>query len=140
MMSKPAPAAAPAPPLSAPFFDALKQGQLSFQRCRHCAHAWLPARGECPRCLSAEPAWERASGRAKLVSWVVYHASFNPDSAKALPYTVAFVELEEGPRLLSNIVECADPEALRIEQPLFLRIEDESGTAVPRFSPLPDRA
>jgi uncharacterized OB-fold protein len=140
MMSKPAPVAPNPPPLSAPFFDALKQGKLCYQRCRLCGHAWLPARGECPQCLAAETEWAQASGRAKLVSWVVYHSSFNPDFAKTLPYTVAFIELEEGPRLLSNIVECADPEALRMEQPLYLRIEDESGTAVPRFSPVADRA
>lgn len=118
-------------PLTRPFWDALVHGHLTFQRCRHCAAAWLPARSECPQCLNDGPAWEAASGRARLVSWVVYETAYHPAFADRLPYVVAVVELAEGPRLLTNILD--DPSLLRIEQPLDLVIQFEDELAVPRF-------
>lgn len=118
-----------------PFWDALQQGALTFQRCNTCGHAWLPARSECPRCLG--DAWHRepARGDAALVSWVVYHQSYHPAFQQRLPYTVAVVQLAEGPRMISNIVGVAAAQ-LRIDQPLRLVIEDDGGLAVPRFTPV----
>lgn len=120
--------------LGRPFWDALGQGRLTFQRCDSCGHAWLPARSECPRCL--RPTWRRepALGGATLVSWVVYHHCYDPAFADRVPYTVAVVQLDEGPRMITNIVG-ADPGQLRIDQRLRLRIEHEGDLAVPRFSP-----
>ncbi|GAA0333745.1 OB-fold domain-containing protein [Sphingomonas oligophenolica] len=128
----------PAPddsPLWKPFWDATGEGQLVFMRCTRCGNAFLPAREECPNCLSPGPQWERASGGARLISWVVYHRA--PDAAfqGRVPYTAAIVELDEGPRMITNIVGAQDPEALQIEQRLSLRIEQEDGVAVPRFVP-----
>jgi uncharacterized OB-fold protein len=120
--------------LSEPYWAALDGGRHIFQRCTACAHAWLPARGECPRCLSAHATWETAGGDARLISWVVYHTAFHPAFKARLPYTVAVVELSEGPRLITNIIGSDDPETLRIDQPLRLVIERESGVAVPRYA------
>ena len=121
--------------LNTPYWDSLAQGALSFQRCDSCGHAWLPARSECPQCLAPEAHWEKAAGGARLVSWVVYHIAYHPAFANRLPYAVAVVELDEGPRLISNIVGVADPEALMIDQRLRLVIEDEGGASVARFTP-----
>ncbi len=121
--------------LTVPYWDSLAQGRLSFQRCRHCGHAWLPARTECPSCLRADWHWQVASGRAKVVSWVVFHMAYHKAFEKRLPYNVAIIELEEGPRLISNVVGLPDPHALRIEQPVVLRIEQEGDFALPRFVP-----
>ena len=121
--------------LNTPYWDSLAQGALSFQRCSACGHAWLPARSECPSCLDDQWAWEKAAGGAKLISWVVYHTAFHPAFAKRLPYNVAVVELDEGPRLISNLVGMADPKTFKIDQRLRLVMEDENGTAVPRFKP-----
>ena len=129
-------AAFPAPQvneLTAPYWKALEEGRLSFQRCAACAHAWLPARSECPRCLATEPRWETASGRARLVSWVVYHHAYHDYYATRLPYNVAVVELDEGPRLVSNIVDARSD--LRIDMPLDVVIQREAGTALARFRP-----
>ncbi len=87
---------------------ALADERLIFQRCSVCANAWLPPRDECPRCLADQWSWEQASGRATVVSWVVYHTAYHPFFADKLPYTVAVVELQEGPRLISNLVGTAD--------------------------------
>ena len=121
--------------LNTPYWDSLERGALSFQRCSDCGHAWLPVRSECPHCLGAAWAWESAAGGAKLISWVVYHTAFHPAFAARLPYTVAVVELDEGPRLISNVVGLGAGPPLVIEQRLRLVIEDENGTAVPRFQP-----
>ncbi len=121
--------------LNTPYWEGLAQGSLSFQRCSACGHAWLPARGECPACLGDQWAWEKAGGGAKLISWVVYHVAFHPAFANRLPYNVAVVELDEGPRLISNVVGVADAQTLKIDQRLKLVIEDEGGTAVARFTP-----
>lgn len=121
--------------LNTPYWDHLAQGQLCYQQCNPCSHVWLPARSECPGCLAADWRWQAAAGGAKLISWVVYHMAYHPAFANRLPYAVAVVELDEGPRLISNVIGIEDAESLKIDQRLVLVIEDESGTAVPRFKP-----
>lgn len=116
--------------LSRPYWDALRAGHLVFQRCA-CAHAFLPARHHCPACLRPGPTWERASGKGRLVSWVVYHTAYHPAFESRVPYNVALVELVEGPRLLTNIVGPND--ALVADAPVELRIEWEGDTALARF-------
>ena len=123
---------------SAPYWKALDEGRLTFQRCSACRHAWLPPRTECPRCLARESTWETASGRARLVSWVVYHHGYHPYFASRLPYTVAVVELAEGPRMIAGLAPTKRP--LAIDLALTLAIEREAGIALPRFAPAERRA
>jgi uncharacterized OB-fold protein len=129
-------AAFPAPQPSetaAPYWRALDEGRLAFPRCNGCGHAWLPPRSECPRCLSPEWQWTTASGAARLLSWVVYHHGYHKYYATRLPYNVAVVELAEGPRLISNVVDARQP--LAIDMPLRLVIQREAGVALARFAP-----
>jgi uncharacterized OB-fold protein len=118
--------------LSAPYWQALEEGRLVYQHCSACGNAWLPARTECPKCLAPNPQWRQASGKARLVSWVVYHHGYHEYYATKLPYNVAVVELAEGPRLISNVV---DTDKLKIDMPLALVIQREAGIALPRFAP-----
>jgi uncharacterized OB-fold protein len=118
------------------YWSALDAGRHTFQRCTACAHAWLPPRYECPNCLRDAWTWETASGNARLISWVVFHTAFDPAFASRVPYTVAIVELAEGPRLISNVVGARDPEALRADQSLELVIERENGVALPLYRPV----
>ncbi len=120
-------------PLTAPFWEGLAEGELRYQRCGACGNAWLPAREECPRCLSDDVAWQPSSGRGRLISWVIYHTAVHPAFADRVPYNVAIVELDEGPRLISNI-KAADRQ-LAIEMPVLATIEQESGVHVARFAP-----
>lgn len=120
-------------PLTRPFWDGLAEGELRYQGCRDCGNAWLPAREECPNCLSSNVDWQVASGRGRIVSWVVYHTAVHPAFADRVPYNVAVVELDEGPRLITNVK--APESQLAIELPVVLVIEDESGISVPRFAP-----
>ncbi|GAB2481128.1 hypothetical protein GCM10027082_34970 [Comamonas humi] len=80
----------------------LTAGQLQYQSCR-CGHRWLPAREHCPVCLSDGWTWRTACGEGVIKSWVVYHVAYHPDFKDRLPYNVAIIQLDEGPRLISNI-------------------------------------
>jgi uncharacterized OB-fold protein len=65
----------------------------------------LKGRDECPVCLSPDARAESASGGGRVVSWVVYHRAYGPSFADRVPYNVTLVELDEGPRLLTTVVE-----------------------------------
>jgi len=119
--------------VSAPYWQALAAGRLDFQYCRACGHGWLPARAQCPACLSDDSEWRPASGRGRIVSWVVYHKAYAPHLAERVPYNVAVVELVEGPRLMTNIVDRPDGQGLAVDAPLELVIETDFGRALPRF-------
>lgn len=115
-----------------PYWEALGQGRLTFQACGSCGHCWLPARAACPKCLSKDFSWKEAAGKGKVLSWVVYHVAYHPAFADRLPYNVAIIELEEGPRLLSNVLCKADE--LSAHVPVDLVIEKEGQVNVPRFA------
>lgn len=120
-------------PLLRAYRDALAAGRLIFQRCRACGNAWLPPRDACPACLAPEPAWEDASGRGTLVSWVVYHRAYHPAFSDRLPYNVAVVELEEGPRVITNIIDVEGGVGLALDLPVELACEREGDVPVARF-------
>lgn len=116
--------------LTRPYWEGLREGRLLIQRCA-CGHAFLPARRHCPECLKPDPAWEPASGRGTILSWVVYHVAYHPAFQSRLPYNVALVQLDEGPHVLTNIVDGND--ALRAGAKVELAIEQEEGFALARF-------
>lgn len=116
------------------YWEGLVAGELCYQRCRRCRNAWLPPAEECSRCLEADWAVERASGKAELVSWVRYHTTPHPGFADKLPYNVAVVELAEGPRTVTNLTGIRDWEALRQAAPLVLQIEVVDGVHLARFA------
>ena len=119
--------------LNAPYWDGLKEGLLRVQRCGACDNAWLPARAECPRCLSDDWAWREASGRGRLITWTIYHIPYHESFRDRLPYNVAVVELDEGARLITNIVNPDDHGGLAIEAPVELAIETDHDIALARF-------
>ena len=136
-----APPEFPAPditPLNRPYWDGLKEGRLRFQRCRVCDHAWLPAREACPQCLSAEAEWQDSAGRGQVVSWVVYHTAYHPAFKARLPYDVTLVELDEGPRLLTNVIDSEAGHRLALGARVALAIEQEGDLALARFKLSPD--
>jgi uncharacterized OB-fold protein len=90
-------------PATRPFWDGLKAGRLLLERCRACqAIIWYP-RGFCPHCGGAGTDWIEASGRGTVYTYTVARRSFGRWAA-AVPYVIAYVELAEGPRVLSNVV------------------------------------
>jgi uncharacterized OB-fold protein len=92
---------------------ALLEGRLLLQRCV-CGEMRVPPIAACPNCLATAWTWHAAHGGGRLHSWVVYHVAFHPDFRDRLPYNVALVELDEGPRMITNIIddsELLEPEA-----------------------------
>ncbi|HZO82198.1 MAG TPA: OB-fold domain-containing protein [Candidatus Binataceae bacterium] len=98
---KPLPAVTP---LNAPFWEGLKRRELRLQRCDGCSRMWYPPGPLCPYCWSDKFTWRRLCGRGRVNSWVVFHQAYFKSFEAELPYNVAEVELEEGPRLLTNLV------------------------------------
>lgn len=131
----PASRALPQPtPETQHFWDGTQQGELRLQRCRDCASCYFPPRPFCPRCSSRSVEVFAASGRATLYSYVISHRpapGFDP------PYAIAVVELEEGPRMMSNLVDTPQtPEALVLDMRLevvFERVSDD--ISLPLFRP-----
>ena len=111
----------------------MSEGRLSFQECADCGNCWLPPRAECPRCLSANHGWTDASGNGRLISWVVYHHAFHAMTKDWIPYNVAIVELEEGPRLISNITG-VDNDMLAAGQMLRLAPKRRGNVVLPCFT------
>lgn len=90
---------------NAPFWAAAKRGELMFLRCSDCG-AWnFPAGPVCQRCWSENLEWRLASGRGVVSSWVVFRRAFDPSFEADVPYAVVEVEVEEGVRLISNLVD-----------------------------------
>lgn len=103
-------------------------------RCRN-GHFRYPARDRCDICWSADSEWVEASGRGTLHTWVIFHQVYHPGFAERVPYNVAVVELEEGPRLTTNIVG-VENDALRAGMSLVAAFETVAdGIALVRFRP-----
>ena len=95
-------------PLNQPYWDGLKNRALRMQRCDGCRKVWYPAAPFCPRCWSRKFTWTTLSGRGRVSSWVVFHQSYFKGFENEIPYNVAEVELDEGPRLMTNLVGVAN--------------------------------
>ena len=120
-------------PAMEPFFAAAHRHQLVAQRCSTCGTHRFPAREICSNCLSRESSWVPVSGRGTVFSRAVMHQSYHP--AFETPYAIVVVELEEGARMLSNIVGCA-PADVRIGMPVEVVYEELSPTVtLPKFRP-----
>ena len=118
--------------LNRPYWEGLEAGELRYQRCGRCGECWLPARAACPACLAPGPDWRRAQGRGHVVSWVVYHHAYADHLAERIPYDVTLVELDEGPRLLTNVIDSAAGASLSVGARVVLAIEREAGVALAR--------
>lgn len=121
-------------PETAHYWEGARQGELRLQRCDSCKEAYFPPRPFCPECGSREVRVEKASGRGRLYSYVISHM---PAPGMEPPFAIAVVELEEGPRIMANILECEQtPEALELDMALevtFQKVSDE--ITLPQFRP-----
>lgn len=118
------------------FYDGCRQGRLLYQRCRDCEETVFFPRKYCPGCLGENLAWQESSGKGTIHSFTVTR-SFAPSEFSALtPYVLAVVKLEEGFKLMTNIVN-APLDGLRCEQPVRVVFERVDGDiTLPKFEPL----
>ncbi len=118
-----------------PFFAAAKRGELVVQRCTGCGLLRFPPREVCSRCWSRDAEWAPVSGRGRVYSFYVMHQVYHPAFADEVPYPVVLIELEEGPRMLSNPVGCPR-EKIAIGMPVEVTFEELSPeVALPKFRP-----
>ena len=119
--------------LNRPFWEAAAEGRLELQRCSGCSHLRYPVSLICSRCLAEEWAWETVSGRGTVYSYIVVHQVYHPAFATEVPYNVVLVQLDEGPRMFSNVVE-KDGKHAKVGdavQVVFERIDADF--VIPRF-------
>lgn len=114
-MEAPVPKPLPEPsPVTRPFWDGLRAREVRLQRCRECGRFVFYPRALCPYCLSDDLEWVRASGRGRVYSYTVVRRAMHPAFQAEVPYVFAIVELEEGVRLVTNVVNCR-PEEVRVD-------------------------
>ncbi len=92
--------------LSRPFWEAAKRHELVMPRCQTCSELHFYPRELCPYCLSADHEWVSLSGHGRVYSYTVVHQPAHPAFREDAPYVYAMVQLDEGPRLIANIVQC----------------------------------
>ncbi len=127
---------APVPtPVTQPYWEGTQAGELRLQQCGCCGkHVFYP-RSHCPACGADALSWVRTSGRGRLHSYVISHVAM-PGWAGQTPYVIAVVQLEEGPRMMSNLVGVpADPAHLELDMPLEVVFEPRGEMMLPMFKP-----
>ena len=129
------------PPLPRPYQDtaeywaAAREHRFVIQRCNSCGeHQFYPL-GVCSNCLSSELEWREASGNGTIYSYSVNHRAPHPGFADDLPFVLAIVELEEGPRMMTNIV-VSDPDSVTIGMAVTVTFDDVTDqVTLPKFTP-----
>lgn len=121
---------------NAPFWKGCKNHELTFQKCTACGHVRWPAAIICPNCHSTDTEWIVAKGRGTVYTFSVYHMVYHPGFSDEIPYVTAIVELDEGPHLLTNIVDCP-PEKVTCGMDVEVFWDDITPTiTLPKFKPV----
>ena len=115
------------------FYAACQRGELIFQRCDNCG-AWRHVPRElCAECGSWDWNWQASSGRGKVFTWTVVERPLHPAFVEDVPLAAVVVELEEGVRLLSHVVDCP-PDELEMEMPVVVQFDTVTDdVTLPRF-------
>jgi len=118
-----------------PFWEACRREELLVQRCNECGAYQFYPRGICASCWSSNIAWLKAAGKGRVWTYTVTYQNRTPGFAEDVPYVLALVELEEGVKMFTNIIEC-EPSQVQIGMPVevtFVRATDQ--ITVPYFKP-----
>ena len=116
------------------FWDGCKAGELLLQRCSECSKTYFPPRPFCPSCGCREVEVVKASGKGRLYSYVINHRP-RPDMGTE-PHSIAVVELDEGVRMMTNIVDCPQtPQALVLDMPVEVKFTNFGAQTLPLFKP-----
>ena len=117
-----------------PFWDGAAGEKLVIQRCATCGAWQYYPRPFCKACWSEDVSWEETSGRATLYTYSIVRRNDLPPFNERVPYVAAVVDLAEGPRMLTNLVDC-DLDDVRIGMPLEVTFRDDGDFALPVFRP-----
>ena len=126
-----------------PFWDAVEERRLVVQRCSSCGHwVWQP-KPICPKCQTPDPEWTEVTGDGRVASWTVLHPPALPVWADQLPFVILLVELDEGPRMVGQLVDDSggllqtngEAEGIEMGKRVSLRWRvDEAGQTLPAWT------
>ena len=118
------------------FWDKVKEHELWIQRCEDCSKVFFYPRLHCPQCMSENLEWFQASGRGTLYTYMINHRPA-PGFEDDAPYAIAVVQLQEGPRMMTNIVGIENtPENLVLDMPLEVVFDDVlPDVTIPKWRP-----
>ncbi len=130
----------PLPSLKEPdtrhFWAATRERRLEYQKCDACGTVVFYPRSHCTSCLGGKLSWHVASGLGTVYSYSVIRQSYHPFFRSRAPYAVAWIDLDEGPRLLSNLTGVADPgRDVKIGMRVRVEWEPHDELAIPLFRP-----
>jgi len=118
-----------------PYWDGLRDRKLLMPRCDACGKYWFPPSLLCPHCNATKWTWASTSGHGRIFSYVVYHRVYHPGFADEVPYAVAVLELDEGPRMISNVIGIA-PDKLACDMRVEVVYQPITETiTLPKFKP-----
>jgi uncharacterized OB-fold protein len=119
------------------FWDGCHRHELLLQRCDNCHNYRYPPQVICPVCFSTDSKWEKANGRGEVYTFTVVRRALGPDWEDAVPYTIGVIQLDEGVRMVSNVVDCK-PEDVRVGMKVAVTFDDVTeNVALPKFKPTP---
>jgi uncharacterized protein len=123
--------------LTAPYWNAAREGRLVVQECRSCGQLTHPPLPACPGCHATEPGWREVSGAGTVYTYTVVRHPTHFAFADQIPYVLALVELAEGPRLITGITGCP-PDEVHVGMPVHVVFREVTeGTTLPYFEPAP---
>ena len=119
-----------------PYWEYCRKHELRMQKCTRCGHIRFPVGIVCPKCHSMEAEWTRLSGKGKVWSYVIFSRVYHPAYENDIPYAVGIIQLDEGPRMESNIVGC-QMEDIKVDMPVELFFDDVTDEfSLPKFKPV----
>ncbi|MFA9477433.1 Zn-ribbon domain-containing OB-fold protein [Phycisphaerales bacterium AB-hyl4] len=122
-------------PETEPFWQAAKRHELVFQQCRACGQRMHFPRLMCHQCLSKDVEWIPSAGRGTVYSYTIVHQAAHESFASEVPYVYAIIDLDEGIRMISNVVG-VEPAAVTIDMPVKVMFDDVTpAISIPRFTP-----
>lgn len=118
-----------------PFWEGAKRHELMAYQCQNCRTFYYPVI-HCVSCDKPEMKWVKVSGKGHVYTFVIYHQLYHPAWKEDIPYNVCWIKLDEGPLLLSNLVQCKNEE-IYIGMPVEVIFEDATEeVTLPKFKPL----
>lgn len=119
------------------YWEKTKAHELWIMRCNDCEQSYFYPRPICPNCFSRNTEWQQSSGKGIVHAFAIVHRGPTPAFRERVPYVTAIVELDEGPRIPTNLVEVEmEPTAIKVGMPVEVVFEDASDTiTLPKFRP-----
>lgn len=119
------------------FWEGCQRHELLIQRCEQCLGYRYPPRPICPHCFSMNTKWEEVSGKGEVYTFSVARMPLSPEWEPDIPYTIGVIQLDEGVRMVSNIIDCA-PEDIEIGMKVEVAYDDITDKiTLPKFKLVP---